>query len=100
MSDDLPPPLARARERAIEALTDLLADQKLGGEEYARRVLGVRRAVSQAELERALDGLLNPPAATLPAAAPAGYGPLDDLAPDSGRILAILGGQGSLECCI
>ncbi len=88
----MPPPLARARERAIEALTDLLADQKLGGEEYARRVLGVRRAVSQAELERALDGLLNPPAATLPAAAPAGYGPLDDLAPDSGRILAILGG--------
>ena len=58
----------------------------------ARRVLGVRRAVSQAELERALDGLLNPPAATLPAAAPADYGPLDDLAPDSGRILAILGG--------
>ncbi len=93
--------IAQARERAIDELTTRLAREELDDEDYARRMLAVKRASALPEL----DSLLAEPARqpSVPASAPAvssEYGYADD--PDSERIVAILAGvsrKGSWQPC-
>ncbi len=97
--------IAQARERTIDELTARLAREELDAEDYARRMLAVKRASALPELESLLAEPARRPSVPAPApsaapAVPSEYGAADD--PDSERIVAILGGvsrKGSWQPC-